>query len=128
MHVAPSKIPGGGNGAFLTFVGGRRLTKKARERGRAELEKRVLRDVETKGTLTARLPSGYNYAVKLRGENLHGNNNNDFWPMDETVDVDNAGAGYLKPKPFGIGHLGIHSISDYRDDPSIEFSTEQVRP
>lgn len=75
IDVRDSSIPGAGKGAFLTYLGARRLKPACVLLGDQEMKKRA----STKEELQATMPSGHGCTVKICGENLHGNNNSDFW-------------------------------------------------
>lgn len=82
VYAAKSQIPGAGFGAFLAFKGARELCPESRERGeRLLLERSVVYEPITMEPLQAVMEDGGSgVTVKLKGDNLHGNNNCVYWP------------------------------------------------
>lgn len=138
-----SEFEGGGFGAFLTYQGALKLKKEENERRQRMLHHRVPHFPKTTRLLDVADIDGIEKTLRITGENLHGNNNNCYWPrlmkpmkakfggFELTVsltgrsiyadDQDEEDALYVEQKLSKmksrslkpIGFLGIHTIEDY---------------
>jgi len=144
-------VANAGKGAFLTFLGARELKPHCKEKGARKMECRITKtskDIITMRPLQVQTPGGYNATLTLTGENLHGNNNNPYWPATmepleaimpggrrrQRVLLHGQNLHYdsedeiLSPgaSPKRIGFLGIHVESDYTRKSSKTFSMRDV--
>lgn len=116
-------------GAFLEYLGARKLTADRRDKGIDAMGEYEHCHFKTNGTLQARTPGGYGYSVTLTGENLHGNSNRFYWPKamrrayEEGKDFDVEELACQRALPEGIGFLGMHLDSHYKACSKIEFSS-----
>jgi hypothetical protein len=116
-------------GAFLKYLGARKLTADRRNMGIDALDDYEHFLMKTNGTLQARTPGGYGYSLTLTGENLHGNNNRLYWPktMKKAYkageDFDRDELECQLSVSDGIGFLGMHLESHYKQSPKTEFSS-----
>ncbi|GKY98086.1 hypothetical protein MPSEU_000766500 [Mayamaea pseudoterrestris] len=115
ITVKPSKIANGGYGAFLKYVGARRLIKNAYERGRRAMKEYKLCETEdTEAVLQAVSATGHGVAVKLTGDCLEHSNSTYIHKEHNT------------PPPSiqnGIGLLGMFTEDDYEAAPNVTFET-----
>ena len=147
IDVKKSGIENAGMGAFLTFLGAKKLKPDARKRAFEELnlfETRPHAHCKTKRELEAEHPSGHGMKVTLTGEHLHRQYNNDH-PLAPLEGVDPRTGGTFKLKlaeefdlyderelealmypHYGrrVGFHGIHTKDHYEADPTISFSSE----
>lgn len=142
MFVEKSGIPNAGMGAFLTYMGARKLNTDSEiyKVCDAMLSDCHYREEMTMAHLVAVMPDGRTKGVALTGDNLHGNYNCVYWPRclpnpikalipgtdplstqtnAKTINVKIVGESIeafqeLKDRPTdGIGHLGMYQPGDY---------------
>ncbi len=137
LDIRESTIPNAGNGAYLTFLGARKLTKQAATRSERLLKQHVIEDMTDLEPLTAKLPGGLGIGVTVTGRNLYGNDNNQYWSKNRSqLFFEHCQNGTISPEldenlvqceihrevlklrskvedGKRIGFLGIHSESDY---------------
>ena len=77
LHVEDTKF---GYGAFLTYIGALRLKRSEQVRGDRMIAKREPYFPETTQLLDVIDVDGWEKTLRITGENLHGNNNNCYWP------------------------------------------------
>lgn len=140
--MAKSSIPNAGLGAFLTFLGARRLPKIQAERAQFLLDSRPYKELKTTKPLYALHPDGFGLKLILNGEDLHSPYNNPYLlqalyavhpktnrPMK--VKLAHAHDLYYEDEvdalknPKGrqrIGFLGIHDETQYFHEPKRTFS------
>lgn len=146
-----SRFEGGGYGAFLTYLGALKLKQEERDRRERMLQHRDPYFPETTRLLDVADVDGIEKTLRVTGENLHGNNNNCYWPrlripkkakIDSrkvTVsltgasvyanDQDERDAEWVEEKLQmmkrtglqPIGHLGIHCLQDYVPADHVPF-------
>ena len=78
IHVQESRFQ---YGAFLTYVGAYRLKQVEEERGSRMIDKRKAYFPQTTQLLDVTDTDGWEKTLRITGENLHGNNNNCYWPV-----------------------------------------------
>ena len=76
VEVRQSLIDDAGLGLFLTFIGARSLKPDVKNWSQLLKSNRHILHVPTQEELVARLPDDTSVLVKLKGKNLHGNQNN----------------------------------------------------
>lgn len=116
VSVRQSGIPGGGLGAFLTFLGARVLTDRSIAIAASAFRRVVVHIEPTMEPLQALLPTtGRGVTVTLTGRNLHKNKNFIFWPMHDEAQLPRVirNAHAAPDAADRIGHLGIHQEADY---------------
>eukprot|EP00977_Amphora_coffeiformis_P006346 scaffold1353_cov161-Amphora_coffeaeformis.AAC.18 len=77
LHVEDTKF---GYGAFLTYLGALRLERSEQARGDRMMAKREIHFPATTRLLDVIDVDGWEKTLRITGENLHGNNNNCYWP------------------------------------------------
>jgi len=145
IDIRESTIPNAGNGAFLTYLGARKLKKQAAIRSERLLKQHVIEGMAETEPMTAILPGGLGIGVTVTGQNLYRNDNNRYWSkirskflsehsQNDTVssafDENSVQCGIhqevLKLRSEvedgkRIGFLGIHSESDYVEANDVLF-------
>ena len=91
--MAPSEVSGGGLGAFLTYLGSLHLNPDVENRNNRALSKREAHMPETMNSLEFVRGDGQLATLTLKGENLHGNNNNPYWLKSALVSPRSEGKG-----------------------------------
>jgi len=120
--VDESKIPGARFGAFLTFLGARKLDKKLQEKREAFRAQVEYRELPTMKSLTARLPGGFHASVSLTGDDLHGNNNSEYFCIQNaSSDCGNKENHDHPTSGHAIDQFKLFTESDYKQDSSIKF-------
>ena len=140
IEIRTSNIPNSGYGAFLTFLGARRLNTESTRRSELLLDSHVYYDPLTKTPLDAIMPDGTELSVTLSGENIHGNGNSSYWlphnlctdgailPCGKDVKVTIKQFDFQNYQPLinkenGIGFMGSHQPKDYVYDNNATFSS-----
>jgi hypothetical protein len=126
VEVGASSIPGAKLGAFLTFIGARRLSPQGLMKGKRVFKGRklVVNDMKRQAsTLVAKNQFGDLVGVQLNGEHLLGKDNSDYLFEDEIAfDPQHVRMpetnSVVKP---GIGFAGVYVEADYFRDSSIDF-------
>lgn len=145
-----SRIPNAGLGAFLTYMGARKINKDSETFKICEelLSDCYFYEETTMSHLVAVMPDGLTKGVALTGENLHGNFNCVYWPkylsdpikaqvpstnpctetVWKSVNVRIVGECVeafqeLRNRPEnGIGHLGMYKPENYEHVSGIPYS------
>ena len=146
IEARPSNIPNAGMGAFLTFIGARRLQQKTRIRATELLDARPYKELTTMRPLVAELPDGFGMGVTLTGAHLHGPYNSTYLlPALKAVNPDTGRKMKVRlansqdvsyypdeldalknPNKDGrFGFLGIHHEDHYRCDTKKTFASAQ---
>lgn len=81
IDIDRSTIPGAGWGAFITYLGSSHLQPRLCRLNNRIMERRTLHTPKTSQSITFRRPDGQLASLKLTGTNLHGNDNNLYWPQ-----------------------------------------------
>lgn len=136
IDIRESTIPGGGLGAFLTYLGASVLRKATRDRSKRLLQQHVAANdiIDTHNPLEAEI-DGRKMSVSLNGNNLNYNDNVMYWPAGFATEFARSekrkkgsfDEGKVKCKVYkkvkklrqdnhsgGLGFLGIHKKEDYR--------------
>jgi hypothetical protein len=146
INVRPSKIPNSGYGAFLTFLGARKLKEEAKKKSQELLCDRLYVESATTKALEATI-GHMNMSVVLRGEDLHGNWNNVLFPItrfplkaiipngkevnikltphsihDDVKQLRDRKE--IKPLDNGLGHFKIFTEEDYEHDDAIQYCSD----
>ncbi len=148
INIRKSNIPNSGSGAFLTFLGARKLKEEAKQKSINILMGRIYVESDTTKSLQAKI-GNYNLAVTLKGHDLHGNgNNNHFTCTRFPLQARDPGNGHeysvkigpheihediqnlrdRKEIPFpknGLGFLQMFTEKDYEDDDEIKYNSDQ---
>ena len=143
MEIGKSSVPGGGYGAFLTFLGARKLNRTFEITADERLERRnVIYEADTSKPLETQSSEGFGVSVSLTGRNLHGNYNSIYWPQTvfslpavldtgNEVNVKLAGKNLHydseeeeEPLPFSkrFGLMDLQVESNYFPDNTSSFS------
>jgi hypothetical protein len=149
IEINESKIANAGLGAYLTYMGARKVKPE-----RLKVVGPILMDslasiAETMVPLIAEKPGGRTVLVKLKGNNLHGNHNSEYWAstadlLDAEIPITAIGRNKvfrkqnerlslhgkgiqshteLENRPLGgIGLLELYTDSDYVPAPGIVFN------
>ena len=143
VFIEKSSIPNAGLGAFLTYMGARKLNTSLDTHKICEdlLSDCFYREAATMSPLIAAMMDGRTRSVLLTGDNLHGNYNCGYRPgrlpskplsvkeNGKTIQVRIVGGCLetfeeLKDRPKdGIGHLGMYNESDYEHVSGIPCQT-----
>lgn len=139
VDIRKSLIPNSGHGAFLTFVGSRILKQESKRLSKKFMRGRFALDVPTTRYLEYKTTDGMTSSLTIKGDNIHGNDNNPYFPLSrfpiygklengvefrvkirglnvhEDIDLLKERGELPSPK-IGLGHLCIHSELDYVND------------
>ena len=119
MEAKPSWIPNAGNGAFLTFLGARKL-RKQHDLGTQE---------ETIQPLVSKDCEGYHMNIKTVGKHLQGKDKSMQYPMPTSLPplhgTPEERAVDGNKYPWKLEPEGTSLLSRYVENSEIEFSTEQ---
>ncbi|GAX17254.1 hypothetical protein FisN_10Lh112 [Fistulifera solaris] len=146
LFVDKSNIPNAGMGAFLTYMGARKINK---DSATHKLCTDLFVDYdyeepETLSHLVAIMPDGMTKTVKLDGDNLHANYNCIYYPStkrdqrktlstkinDKKIRIKVVGECLdtfheLKDRPKdGIGHLGMYREEDYEHVSGVHCNSD----
>lgn len=131
-------------GAFLTFIGARRLQQKTRIRATELLDARPYKELTTMRPLVAKLSDGFGMGVSLTGAHLHGPYNSTYLlpalkaanpgtgrkikvrlanSQDVSYYPDELEAMKNPNKDERFGFLGIHHENHYRCDTKKTFAS-----
>ena len=126
-------------GAFLTFIGTRRLNDEAAKRSDILFDSHVYFDTLTKQPLSAKMPDGSLKSVKIAGKNIHDNDNSSYWLPHKLLTDATLPSGkeiVVRIKQFdffdydnlvnredGIGFMNAHVKEDYVEDDNAMFSS-----
>ncbi len=148
INIRKSKIPGSGHGAFLTFLGARKLKGESKQRSQDFLKDRIFVYTHTTKPLHAKV-GNYNVDVKLKGHNLHCNGNIGYFYISRfplRAKDPNSGREYnvmIGPHSVhediqelrerrevphvdnGLGFLEIFSEDDYESDNETRYSSKE---
>lgn len=146
VNIRQSKIPGdSGFGAFLTFLGARKLKAEAKRLSEQIRQHQML--VENDGLGFVSLDGVYNTSVSLVGNDLYGNGNTSHYPktrfpLEAKMSDDKTIAVKLTPHNIhesvqelmnkyevkiqenGLGLLEIFTEEDYENDNTIKFDSK----
>lgn len=147
INIRESKIANSGYGAFLTFLGARKLKEEARKKSIDFLKDRIYVESDTTKNLQAK-DGNFNMSVKLMGSDLHGNGDSNFFTFTRfpLLAKDLNGKEYSvkigphhihedikelrkrKEMPFpenGLGLLCMFSDGDFESDNETKYSSEE---
>ena len=79
MDIKASDIPNSGYGAYLTYLGARKLTPGAKARSARLIEAHDADEDETTEPLSATTIHGMTMDVTVKGLDLHSNDNSLYW-------------------------------------------------
>lgn len=139
-------------GAFLVYMGARKLKPERAVIANQIVDSSVYYSPKTKEKLFAETPDGRTVAVRLHGENLHGNYNCQYWPrtaiqmlqasflphvIERSIIFRKAverikivGSGMESHPELatrsaeGIGNLGLYCDQDYEHVPGVAFAVD----
>ncbi|KAL7568739.1 hypothetical protein ACA910_021732 [Epithemia clementina (nom. ined.)] len=118
IHVEESKIAGGGLGAFITYLGSMHLDPKVKEQHDGALSERTYYEPDTMGKLEFVRGDGQQATLKLTGDDLHGNDNNPYWPSTLIPwEIKMVVPGQKQPKTVSVRITGelIHQDPDFEE-------------
>jgi hypothetical protein len=122
VEVGASSIPGAKLGAFLTYIGARKLRESAKAKGQEVYKGRCPLINELKRTVEAKYPVGNTVTVKVTGEHLLGRNSYDYVFADE---INNEPPAAQHPEPISRGQPRIGSVGAYVEDDYLRDSSTQ---
>jgi hypothetical protein len=112
IHIAKSKLGDcAGLGAYLTFLGARKLKPGRREKREWILKRVYSPFAQTKSILDFTTADGYVASLELKGENLHGNKSYRAKKRVSSTDQEIIRNAMNIKDP--IGDLGIFNADDY---------------
>lgn len=126
VEVGASSIPGAKLGAFLTFLGARRLSPQGKLKGKRVYRGRTLfvNDMKKEfSTIEAENQFGDLVGVQLKGDHLFGKDNSDYIFEDE-IAFDPQRANPPEENALvapGIGFVSAYDEGDYFRDNTIQF-------